>query len=104
MVLLDKVKKKIDYLHTCSAAYILAHAAWSACDHRLLPGPSALEISCSLDQDNYDLVVQLQRLSVCTDYDNSAQAEMLRWLHSAGYSKYVAKKVKSTMKKLVDWE
>lgn len=103
MDLLEKVKFKIAELNTCSAAYILAHAAWSACDHRELPGPSVLEVSHRLDKGNIDLVSQLQNITRCTDYSNTDQAEMLRWLHSSGYSKHVAKQVKKTMKTLVDW-
>jgi len=103
MELLDDIKQKINYLGTCTAAYILAHAAWSACDHRELPAPSALKISVSLDSSNVEMVAQLQQITTCHDYSNSDQAEMLRWLDSNGYSGYVAKQVKITKKKLVDW-
>jgi hypothetical protein len=103
MKLLEEVKEKITYLHTCSAAYILAHAAWSACDHRSLPGPSTLEVSAQLDDDNIKLIGDLQRITRKTDYSNTDQAEMLRWLDSNCYSSYVAKQVKITKKKLVDW-
>lgn len=103
MELLKKVKQKIASLHTCESAYLLAHAAWSACDHRQLPGPSAMEISSGLDDSNKKLVFQLQHITLFPDYSNSDQAEMLRWLHNSGYSKYVAKRAKTTMKKLIDW-
>lgn len=82
MILLEQVKKKIAALHTCPAAYILAHAAWSACDHRDVPGPSALTISSRLDSNNINLLSQLQQITTREDYSNSDQAEMLRWLHS----------------------
>jgi len=104
MKLLDIVKTKIVKLHTCSAAYLLAHAAWSACDHRELPGPSALEMSATLDAGNLELVNYLQRITTMDDYSNPDQAEMLRWLDQAGYTSYVAKQLKTTRKKLVDWE
>lgn len=103
MKLLEDVKNKIIYLHTCSAAYILAHAAWSACDHRELPGPSALRVSVALDSSNKELVYQLQQITSCHDYSNDDQAEMLKWLDSNDYSNYVAKQVKTTRKKLADW-
>lgn len=103
MDLLQRVKQKINSLHTCDSAYILAHAAWSACDHRQIPGPSAMEVSSVLDENNKKLVFQLQQITLFRDYDNSEQAEMLRWLHNVGYSKYVAKRAKTTMKKLIDW-
>jgi len=104
MMLLEIVKKRIDYLDSCTAAFILAHAAWSACDHREQPGPSALHISYSLDSSNIELVTQLQKITCCDDYSNSDQVEMLKWLHSSGYSKYIARRLKTTIKKLVDWE
>ena len=106
MQLLEAVKKKITYLHTCRGAYILAHAAWSACDHRYLPGPSALEISANLDLGNIELVHMLQQITGMADYSNPDQAEMLRWIHEQpfGYSNYIAKQLKTTKKKLIDWE
>ena len=104
MKLLEIMKEKILYLGGCSAAYIVAHAAWSACDHRSLPGPSVLEVSASLDEGNKELLTQLNQITLFTDYSNSDQAEMLRWLHKAGYSSYVAKQVKMAKNKLIDWE
>lgn len=103
MKILDVVKERILSLNTCSAAYLLAHAAWSACDHRKLPGPSALEISVVLDEKNTRLFFHLCQISGFHDYSNDDQAAMLHWLHEAGYSKYVAKQVKMPKKKLVDW-
>lgn len=103
MEILDQVRNKIMYLHTCNAAYILAHAAWSACDHRELPGPSVISVSASLDSSNVELVYRLQQITTHMDYSNDDQAKMLRWLHDNGYSRYVAKQVKTTMKKLIDW-
>ncbi len=103
MKLLDTVKRKISLLGGCSAAYILAHAAWSACDHRKLPGPSTLEISVVLDEGNTRLFFHLNQITGFPDYSNDDQAEMLRWLDEAGYSRYVAKQVKMPKKKLVDW-
>jgi len=103
MDLLEEVKGKIADLHTCDAAYILAHAAWSACDFRMLPGPCVFEVSVSLDAGNAVLISRLQRLSLENDFHNGDQALMLRWLHDNGYSAYVAKQVKMTKKKLVDW-
>ena len=104
MNVLEEVKKKIAYLTTCSSAYLLAHAAWSACDHRCLPGPSVLDISADLDSECQKYIFNLQQITSFPDYSNSDQAEMLRWLHKNGYSSYVAKKVKTTKNKLVDWE
>jgi hypothetical protein len=103
MQLLDEVKNKILYLDTCTAAYLLAHAAWSACDHRKLPGPSTLQISAALDRSNKHLVTELQRITGHPDYSNRDQSEMLRWLNDKGYTSYVAKQLKTTKKKLVDW-
>lgn len=103
MQLLNEVKAKIQYLHTCTAAYLLAHAAWSACDHRKLPGPSTLQISAALDHSNKHLIAELQRITDQPDYSNRDQAEMLCWLHDNGYSGYVAKQLKTTKNKLVDW-
>ena len=103
MNLLEQVKGKITELHTCDAAYILAHAAWSACDFRMLPGPCVFKVSVALDGGNAELISKLQRLSLEVDFHNGDQAEMLRWLHTNGYSAYVAKKVKMTKKNLVDW-
>lgn len=104
MDLLDKVKQKIDSLYSCDAAYILAHAAWSACDHRKPPGPSALEVSAKLDSSNTEIVQQLYDITAHYDYSNADQTEMLRWLHQRDFSGYIAKQLKTTKKKLVDWE
>lgn len=103
MDILERTKTKIASLSGCSAAYLLAHAAWSACDHRELPGPSFLELSSTLDGSNKELAWQLMNISVLGDYSNRDQAEMLYWLHDRGYSSYVAKQLKTTKKKLVDW-
>lgn len=103
MQVLDNAKAKISQLSGCHAAYLLAHAAWSACDHRELPGPSCLETSSTLDASNKELLFSLQQISCLPDYSNSDQAAMLRWLHEQGYSSYIAKKVKTTKAKLVDW-
>ena len=99
MQILESVKRQLTRLHTCSSAYVLAHAAWSACDHRALPGPSLLEISSQLDESNKRLVNHLMHISSSVDYRNDDQAEMLRWLDKSGYSAYVAKQVKMTKKK-----
>lgn len=104
MKLLNVVKDRISSLGGCSGAYLLAHAAWSACDHRKLPGPSSLEISVVLDEKNTRLFFHLCKISGFHDYSNDDQAEMLRWLHEKGYSSYVAKQVKMYKNKLVDWE
>lgn len=103
MKLLEEVKQKLIYLNDCSAAFVVAHAAWSACDHRELPGPSALSISATLDNDNIHLIGQLQQITTNIDYSNDDQAEMLRWLNNKGYSRYIAKQVKVKLSKLVDW-
>ncbi len=103
MELLERVKAKINKLGRCSAAYILAHAAWSSCDHRELPGPSLLRVSVALDPSNTELFFQLNQITTYSDYSNDDQAEMLRWLDKSGYSGYVSKQVKVTKKKLIDW-
>jgi hypothetical protein len=103
MKLLEEVKNKISYLEHCSSAYILAHAAWSACDHRLINGPSILECTGKLDTSNRILINELQQITSYDDYSNADQASMLAWLHENQYSSYIAKKVKMTHKKLVDW-
>ena len=103
MDLLEEVKNKIADLHTCDAAYILAHAAWSACDFRMLPGPCVFEVSVSLDAGNAELVSRLQRLSLENDFHNGDQALMLRWLLLCACREYEGKRVKMTKKKLVDW-
>jgi len=103
MHLLEEVKAKIIYLSSCTAAYLLAHAAWSACDHRKLPGPSVLQLSAALDHSNKELINQLQRITDQPDYSNRDQAEMLRWLNDHGYTAYIAKQLKTTKNKLVDW-
>lgn len=103
MEILEIAKKRLNFLDTCSAAYLLAHAVWSACDHRKIPGPSTLEISVVLDKSNTELFFKLNEITTFSDYSNDDQAEMLRWLDEAGYSSYVAKTVKIPKKKLVDW-
>ncbi len=100
MEILELVKERITYLSHCSGAYRMAHAAWSACDHRDLPGPSVLEISVGLDEGNKELYFKLCKIITYPDYSNDDQAEMLRWLDEAGYSKYVAKQVKMTQKQV----
>lgn len=104
MEILEQAKQQISYLHTCDSAYILAHAAWSACDHRMYPGPCAMEIGSSLDGTRKQLVFQLQQITNQPDFSNSDQAEMLRLLHARGYTKYLCKQFKTTAKKLIDWE
>lgn len=104
MQVLEQVKGRINTLQTCDAAYILAHAAWSACDHRMPPGPCAMEVSSKLDSNNRELVFQLQQITNQPDFSNSDQAEMLRWLHSAGYTRYLCKQLKTKKNKLIDWE
>lgn len=104
MEVLELAKERINALHTCDSAYIIAHAAWSACDHRMQPGPCAMEISSKLDERHTRLVFQLQQITVQPDFDNSDQAEMLRWLHKKGYTKYLCKQLKTTKAKLIDWE
>lgn len=104
MEILEQAKQKINYLHTCDAAYILAHAAWSACDHRMYPGPSIFEVSCDLDASNKQIIFGLMQIAQQPDFSNSDQAEMLRWLHDRGYTKYLCKQFKTTAKKLIDWE
>jgi len=100
MQILEAVKQKLNYLNDSPAAYLLAHAAWSACDHRELPGPSALRVSAVMDSGNIDLVNQLQRITTCPDYSNDDQFEMLGWLHSKGYSNHIAKQVKVKLNNL----
>lgn len=104
MKLLETIKQRISSLSGCEAAYILAHASWSACDHRKFSGPSALQTSSALDSSNQELVWMLYAITSQADYSNNAQAAMLRWLNERGYTSYVAKQLKTTKKKLVDWE
>lgn len=104
MKLLEQVKEQLLALHSCDSAFILAHAAWSACDGRKLSGPSCLEISAGLDDTNKTLVAKLNGITMQTDYSNSDQSEMLRWLHAQRYSRYIAKTLKMAKTKLVDWE
>lgn len=104
MDILEQAKQKIVYLHTCDSAYIIAHAAWSACDHRMYPGPCAMDISSGLDSENREIVFGLQNITNQPDFSNSDQEAMLHWLHARGYSKWLAKKFKTHAKKLIWWE
>lgn len=103
MNLLDRIEKKIESLGRSGGAYVMAHATWSACDHRKVCGPSSLEISVALDPSNKELVDQLNRITQESDYCNEHQAAMLNWLHEHKFSEYVAQKVKIEPKLLVDW-
>lgn len=104
MNILEQVKQKITSLYGCDSSYILAHAAWSACDHRNFNGPSALAVSTGLDSGNKGLVNRLYDITSHYDYSNVDQAEMLKWLHENEFSGYIAKQLKTTKKNLVDWE
>lgn len=103
MEILEQLKTKIDYLGHSDAGEILAHAAWAACDHRGIPGPSILRASTVLDARNNELLRDLHMITAMPDYSNADQAQMLRWLHEREFSGYVAKQVKRAKNKLVDW-
>lgn len=103
MELLDEMQKKIEWLGHCDGAYIMAHATWAACDHREVCGPGALTLSHKLDPGNKERVDALNRITLQNDYNNCDQADMLKWLHDKGFSGYVAKQIKWTKKRLVDW-
>lgn len=71
MKLIDSVLDQIQCLEKSKAAYILAHALYSACVGT--PGPSLLKVSVALDSNNRELFCKLVQIAFEPDYSNSAQ-------------------------------
>lgn len=80
--LINEMMAQIEYLHRCNAAYLMAHALYSACHHGDFPGPNILNLSSGLDRGNKELVGRLLYLTSEPDYSNDAQDNARDWIEA----------------------